>query len=66
MLTTAGVVSLLLVGLGELLARLLHFSTGSLAVAGGFILAIIAITMVLGTVEPKDGQGHKRVVTRAG
>ena len=28
MITTAGVVSLLLVGLGELLARLLHFSTG--------------------------------------
>ena len=59
MLTTAGVVSLILVGLGELLARLLHFSTGSLSVAGGFILAIIAITMVLGTVEPKDSQAIK-------
>ena len=29
MLVTAGVVALLLIGLGELLARLLHFSTGS-------------------------------------
>ena len=59
MLTTAGVVSLLLVGLGELLARLLHFSTGSLSVAGGLILIVIAMTMVLGTVEPKDSQAIK-------
>ena len=48
MLTTAGVVALILAGLGELLARLLHFSTGSLSIAGGIILMIIAITMVLG------------------
>ena len=40
MIITAGVVALLLVGLGELLARLLHFSTGSLSVAGGLILVI--------------------------
>ena len=52
MLTTAFVVALILVGLGELLARLLHFSTGSLSIAGGIILIIIAITMVLGTGEP--------------
>ncbi len=59
MLTTAGVVSLLLVGLGELLARLLHFSTGSLSIAGGLILVIIAITMVLGAGEPKESQAIK-------
>ena len=35
MLTTAFVVALILVGLGELLARLLHFSTGSLSIAAG-------------------------------
>ena len=52
MLTTAGVVALILVGLGELLSRLLHFSTGSLSIAGGIILIIIAITMVIGTAEP--------------
>ena len=52
MLTTAGVVAVILVGLGELLARLLHFSTGSLSIAGGIILIIIAITMVLGTGDP--------------
>ena len=54
MLTTATVVALILVGLGEFLSRLLHFSTGSLSIAGGIILFIIAITMVLGTAEP-DG-----------
>ena len=59
MITTAGVVSLLLVGLGELLARLLHFSTGSLSIAGGLILVIIAITMVLGAGEPKESQAIK-------
>src|SRR5437588_12009736 len=52
MLTTAAVVALILLGLGELLSRLLHFSTGSLSIAGGIILVIIAITMVLGTGEP--------------
>ncbi len=57
MLTTAGAVALVLVGLGELLARLLHFSTGSLSIAGGIILVIIAITMVLGSSEP--GEQHQ-------
>jgi small neutral amino acid transporter SnatA (MarC family) len=31
-----------------LLTRLLHFSTGALAVAGGIVLLIIAVSMVLG------------------
>lgn len=35
MLITAGVTGAILVGLGELLARLLHFSTSSLSIAGG-------------------------------
>ncbi|MGB0094243.1 MAG: MarC family protein [Solirubrobacteraceae bacterium] len=56
MLTTAAVVALILVGLGEFLSRLLHFSTGSLSIAGGIILFIIAITMVRGNAEP-DGNG---------
>lgn len=59
MLTTAGVVALILLGLGELLARLLHFSTGSLSVAGGLILLIVAATMVLGTTEAKDSPAIK-------
>jgi MarC family membrane protein len=49
MLTTAGAVALILTGLGELLSRLLHFSTGSLSIAGGIVLVIIAINMVLGS-----------------
>jgi MarC family membrane protein len=49
MLTTAGSVAVILVVLGGLLARLLHFSTGSLSIAGGIILVIISVSMVLGT-----------------
>jgi small neutral amino acid transporter SnatA (MarC family) len=59
MLTTAGVVAVLLTGLGELLARLLHFSTGSLSIAGGIILVIIAVTMVLGSADPQESQAIK-------
>jgi multiple antibiotic resistance protein len=53
MLTTAAVVGLILLGLGEFLSRLLHFSTGSLSIAGGIILFVISITMVLGNTQPK-------------
>ena len=56
MLITAAVVALILVGLGEFLSRLLHFSAGSLSVAGGIILFIIAITMVRGSAEPDGNQ----------
>ena len=60
MLTTAAVVALILVGLGEFLSRLLHFSTGSLSIAGGIILFIIAIAMVRGTPEPGGDQAIKQ------
>lgn len=56
MLTTAAVVALVLVVFGELLRRLLHFSTGALAIAGGILLMIIAVTMVLG--QDDAGIGH--------
>jgi small neutral amino acid transporter SnatA (MarC family) len=59
MLMTAGVVAVILVGLGELLARLLHFSTGSLSIAGGIILVIIAVTMVLGSTDPQESPAIK-------
>jgi multiple antibiotic resistance protein len=59
MLTTAGIVAVILVGLGELLARLLHFSTGSLSIAGGIVLVIIAVTMVLGTADPQESRAIK-------
>ena len=56
MLTTAAVVALVLVVFGELLRRLLHFSTGALAIAGGILLMIIAVTMVLGRDEAGVGR----------
>ena len=64
MLTTAAVVALILVVFGELLRRLLHFSTGALAIAGGILLLIIAVTMVLGHGDAgvdhdADGDPHR-------
>jgi len=55
MLVTASVVAVLLIFLGELLARLLHFSTGSLSLAGGILLVIIAVSMVLRSDDPHHG-----------
>src|ERR1700744_698546 len=54
MLTTATTVAILLLILGGLLTRLLHFSPGALGIASGIILLIIAVTMVLG---PRDPDG---------
>jgi len=54
MLTTAATVGLLLVLFGGLLTRLLHFSPGALAVAGGIILLIIAVAMVLSPGDPES------------
>jgi small neutral amino acid transporter SnatA (MarC family) len=48
MLTTAAIVAALLLVLGGLLTRLLHFSPGALGVASGIILLVIALAMVLG------------------
>jgi small neutral amino acid transporter SnatA (MarC family) len=47
MLSTASITALLLIVFGKLLTRLLHFSTGAMGIAGGIILLIISITMVL-------------------
>src|SRR5271165_6707438 len=55
MLTTAATVAVLLLILGGLLTRLLHFSPGALGVASGIILLIIAVTMVLGSHEENSG-----------
>ena len=55
MLTTAATVAVLLLVLGGLLTRLLHFSPGALGVASGIILLIIAVTMVLGQRDENDG-----------
>jgi multiple antibiotic resistance protein len=55
MLTTAATVAAVLLVLGGLLTKLLHFSPGALGVASGIILLIIAVTMVLGQHEEDGG-----------
>jgi small neutral amino acid transporter SnatA (MarC family) len=58
MLTTAATVAVILLVLGGLLTRLLHFSPGALGVASGIILLIISVTMVLGQ-QSADSGGHR-------
>jgi multiple antibiotic resistance protein len=55
MLTTAAAVAVILMGLGELLRALLHFTIGSLSIAGGLILLVLAVWMVLS--PPASGGG---------
>jgi multiple antibiotic resistance protein len=55
MLTTAGTVAVILLLLGGLLTRVLHFSTGALSIASGAILFLIAIRMVFGRDDPATG-----------
>lgn len=56
MLTTAAVTAVLLVIFGGLLTKLLHFSTGALAIAGGFILLVISTAMILRQGGKEGGQ----------
>jgi small neutral amino acid transporter SnatA (MarC family) len=55
MLITAATVAALLLILGGLLTRLLHFSPGALGVSSGIVLLVIAITMVLGHQSGSSG-----------
>ena len=57
MLTTAAIVAALLLVLGGLLTRLLHFSPGALGIASGIILLVIALGMVLGA-QAGNGGDH--------
>src|ERR1051325_4419762 len=54
MVAIAVITALILFAFGALLMRLLHISGGAVAVAGGIILTILAIEMVV-------GQGKKEV-----
>lgn len=56
MLTTVAVLAVLLMVLGELLRTLLHFTIGSLSIAGGVILLVLAVWMVL---APPDSSRHR-------
>jgi MarC family integral membrane protein len=63
MLTTAATVAVILLVLGGLLTRLLHFTPGALGIASGIILLIIAVTMVL---SQQGGNGGSHPVKRPG
>ena len=60
MLTTAATVAFALIVFGELLRVLLHFSVGSLSIAGGVILLVLAIEMVLGKPDPGEHLGTEK------
>jgi multiple antibiotic resistance protein len=62
MLRTASITAILLMVFGGLLTKLLHFSTGALAIAGGIILLVIAMAMVLSRGE-RETQ-HDALVAR--
>jgi small neutral amino acid transporter SnatA (MarC family) len=53
MLGTAAVVAVILIAFGELLRKLLHFSTGALAIAGGIILLVISASTILRSDKPE-------------
>lgn len=55
MMTTAAIAAVVLLVLGGLLTRLLHFSPGSLGIAGGIILLIIAVSMILDRHDADEG-----------
>jgi small neutral amino acid transporter SnatA (MarC family) len=59
MLSTAATVALALIVLGELLRSLLHFSVASLSIAGGIILLVLAVWMVLGQGSGGHGTAGK-------
>lgn len=56
MLTTVAAVAVVLMVLGELLRTVLHFSIGSLSIAGGVVLLVLAVWMVLG---PPQDESHR-------
>ena len=59
MLITAATVAVALIVLGELLRSLLHFSVASLSIAGGIILLVLAVWMVLGQGSGGHGTNGK-------
>lgn len=54
---TAAVVALLLLVAGVVFMKLLHFTTGALTIAGGLILLLLAINMVLAPAKQEDHEG---------
>ncbi len=57
MVLTATIVAIVLLVAGALIMKLLHFTTGALSIAGGLILLLLALSMVLGSAENKEHEG---------
>ena len=57
MVLTATIVAVVLLFAGVLIMKLLHFTTGALSIAGGLILLLLALSMVLGSAEKKEQDG---------
>jgi len=57
MVLTATIVSIVLLVAGVLIMKILHFTTGALSIAGGLILLLLALSMVLGTGEKNEHEG---------
>ena len=51
---TATIVAMLLLVAGAIFMKILHFTTGSLNIAGGLILLILALNMVLSPAQKED------------
>lgn len=60
MLLTAASAAIVLILLGELLRVLLHFSVAALSVAGGTILLVIAVGMVIGQAHSDEEVGLRK------
>ncbi len=59
MLVTAATVAVALIVLGELLRALLHFTVEALSIAGGVILLVLAVWMVVGRADEGDDHAGK-------
>ncbi len=57
MVLTVTIIAIVLLVAGVLIMKILHFTTGALSIAGGLILLLLALSMVLGTDEKKDHEG---------
>lgn len=65
-IVTATSIGLVLLVAGPLLMRLLHFTSGSLNIAGGIILLLLALHMVLSAPTPaRDDQATEPVSAKA-
>ncbi len=57
MVLTATIVAIVLLVAGVVIMKILHFTTGALSIAGGLILLLLALSMVMGTAEHKEHDG---------